>query len=62
MDKTIRIWTVEPSTSVSKPEKADYEFRGDKGSMDAVTCIDWKPDHPDVLASTSATKTDTYVR
>lgn len=53
------MWTLEPCASVAKSERADAEYTS---HSDIVTYVEWRPDHPDVLASVSATKGDTNVR
>ncbi|GIL45328.1 hypothetical protein Vafri_2592 [Volvox africanus] len=58
-DRMIRVWSVEPYCPVAKTERADAEY----GShSDAISSLQWRPDHPDVLASCSNSKNDTNIR
>lgn len=60
-DKSIRIWAVEPHCSVAKSERSEAEYTS---HGDVVSFLEWRPDHPDIVASISGTaaKTDTNVR
>ncbi len=58
-DKCIRVWTVEPSCGVARAERADAEYTS---HTDTVTSVEWRPDHPDVMASASSSKADTNIR
>jgi WD40 repeat protein len=58
-DRMIRVWTVEPCCPVAKTERADAEYNSHN---DAISSLEWRPDHPDVLASCSNSKNDTNIR
>lgn len=58
-DKCIRVWTVEPSCGVARAERADAEYTS---HTDTVTSVEWRPDHPDIMASASSSKADTNIR
>ncbi|PNW75804.1 hypothetical protein CHLRE_12g559850v5 [Chlamydomonas reinhardtii] len=58
-DRIIRVWTPEPHCNVTKTERSDAEYAS---HSDAVSCIEWRPDHADVLASCSNSKSDTNIR
>ena len=44
---------------MTKTERSDAEYAS---HSDAVSCIEWRPDHADVLASCSNSKSDTNIR